>query len=170
MKDIVLTDILGRLQYGVIGKCTYPVNNETTDGKDVLFTHDYEIEGIRRVGAGFAGDRRWYEITFDGETYGINDDGINVIPYLRRKSKMTEEERSAYFKLVRIRRFKRYAGVGKTKYGNKPYNKTTWSFAFYDTPTSIDYLNSIFVDFRGLIKQGLALEAPKDMYIMIKND
>jgi hypothetical protein len=29
---------------------------------------------------------------------------------------------------------------------------------------SYDYLNSIHVDYRGLIEKGLALEAPEDMY------
>ena len=36
--------------------------------------------------------------------------------------------------------------------------------AVHDTPESLDYLNSIHVDYRGLIPKGLALEAPEGMY------
>ena len=32
----------------------------------------------------------------------------------------------------------------------------------------LDYLNSIHIDYRGLIEKGLALEAPDDMYTNIK--
>ena len=35
---------------------------------------------------------------------------------------------------------------------------------WYDTPNSIDYLNRIHVDYRGLIPMGLALEAKEGMY------
>lgn len=35
---------------------------------------------------------------------------------------------------------------------------------YYDTWESIDYLNSIHVDYRGLIPMGLADEAPEGMY------
>ena len=35
---------------------------------------------------------------------------------------------------------------------------------WYDTPNSIDYLNKIHVDFRGLIPKGLAERATEEMY------
>ena len=63
--------------------------------------------------------------------------------YLRPMSSMTEEEKK---KLGRIS----CEGNIEHKYG-----------IFY---RSQDYLNSIHVDYRGLIEKGLALEAPEDMY------
>lgn len=146
-KDILLKDLCARVPYGIICKCTYPVNNETTDGEDVLFTNDYEIEGIRRRGAGFMGDKRWYEITFDGETYDIDDDGIKVIPYLRPMSSMTEEEREIYHS---------HCEFDDGDYTGNPM--------WFDTIESFDYLTSIHIDCRGLIPMGLALEAPEEMY------
>lgn len=142
-KDLFLRDLCARLPYGIICKCTYPVNNETTDGEDVLFTNDYEIEGIRRVGAGFAGDRRWYEITFNGETYDINDDGIKVVPYLRPMSSMTEEEKQEYDALFY-----------KDEEGASICNNDVW----------FDFMNSHFLDYRGFIEKGIALEAPEWIY------
>lgn len=87
----------------------------------------------------------------DGIT--VEDDGINVWlengnypiehvkPYLRPMSSMTEEERN---KLASIQN------------ENLPYPAVKCSGA--------DYLNSIHVDYRGLIPMGLALEAPENMY------
>ena len=63
-----------------------------------------------------------------------------IKPYLRSMSSMTDEEKSQYnFYLTRIE----YA---------------------YDASLLIDWLNAHFLDYRGLIPKGLALEAPKDMY------
>lgn len=145
-KDLLLKDLCARLPYGIICKCTYPVNNETTDGEDVLFTNDYEIEGIRRAGAGFAGDRRWYEIRFDGETYDIDDDGIKVVPYLRPMSSMTEEEEKEYAEIV--------------------VKSQDCSYINNESATTIvnDWYLSKGFDVRGLIPKGLALEAPEGMY------
>lgn len=64
-------------------------------------------------------------------------------PYLRPMSSMTEEEKK---ELGRIS----CEGNIEHKYG-----------IFY---RSQDYLNSIHVDYRGLIEKGLALEAPEGMY------
>ena len=37
-------------------------------------------------------------------------------------------------------------------------------FLYFDNDASLDYLNSVHIDHRGLIPMGLALEAPEDMY------
>ena len=64
-----------------------------------------------------------------------------IKPYLRSFSSMTDEEKSQYnFYLTRIE-------------------------CAYDASLFIDWLNAHFLDYRGLIPKGLALEAPKDMYI-----
>ena len=63
-----------------------------------------------------------------------------IKPYLRPLSSMTEEEKSQYnFYLTRIE-------------------------CAYDASLIIDWLNAHFLDYRGFISKGLALEAPKDMY------
>ena len=68
-----------------------------------------------------------------------------IKPYLRPMSSMTEEEKM-------IQRSKmRYEGY----FVNHVY---------YHTLEEFDYLNSIHVDYRGLIEKGLALEAPEGMY------
>lgn len=87
----------------------------------------------------------------DGDTIST-DRGINyplrlVKPYLRPMSSMTEEEKENYFNL-------------RTKAWDVHIN----DYWYYDNFESYDYLNSIHVDYRGLIEKGLALEAPEGMY------
>ena len=61
-----------------------------------------------------------------------------VKPYLRPMSSMTEEERRKCYH----------------SYGD----------VMAERAMSSDYLNSIHVDYRGLIKKGIAIEAPEGMY------
>ena len=68
-----------------------------------------------------------------------------VKPYLRPMSSMTEEEIIDYHRSCICVQYDEYT-------------------IFYDTARSLDYLNSIHVDYRGLIEMGLALEAPEGMY------
>jgi hypothetical protein len=66
-------------------------------------------------------------------------------PYLRPMSSMTEEEKV-------IQRSKmRYEGYFV-------------NYIYFHTIEEFDYLNSIYVDYRGLIEKGLALKAPEGMY------
>lgn len=60
----------------------------------------------------------------------------NIKPYLRPMSSMTKEEKKEYNKLLCWRSPKKV----------------------------FDWLNAHHFDYRGLIKKGLALEAPKEMY------
>ena len=69
----------------------------------------------------------------------------NIKPYLRPMSSMTEEERKEYHKLCNI---DEEYGVG----GNPVI------IAIHDTPESLDYLNSIHIDYRGLIDESNAIE------------
>lgn len=82
------------------------------------------------------------DIDYD-EQFWINGlyDVDEVKPYLRSMSSMTEEER------------KKYHSYCDYYYGN-----------YFDTVESIDWLNVHHFDYRGLIKKGLALEAPEGMY------
>lgn len=74
--------------------------------------------------------------------YGRTD---NFKPYLRPMSSMTEEEEDEYQKCG----FDDIAEAGEIIV---PAHR-------------IDFLNAHYIDYRGLIEKGLALEAPKDMYI-----
>lgn len=60
-------------------------------------------------------------------------------PYLRPMSSMTEEEK-------------------------KKYKRLCINAAICNDYQQVDYLNSRYLDYRGLIPKGLALEAPEDMY------
>ena len=66
----------------------------------------------------------------------------NNKPYLRSMSSMTQEE--------------------KNKYEEISHN--SFDGTWFSTSEPFDYLNSIYVDYRGLIKKGLAIEAPNEMY------
>ena len=59
----------------------------------------------------------------------------NIVPYLRPMSSMTEDEKREHYRLK---------------------GHSDWQ--------AQDYLDSIHVDYRGLIWKGLALEAPEGMY------
>ena len=65
-------------------------------------------------------------------------DGLDIKPYLRSMSSMTDEEKEVFEDI-------KYKAVS-THY------------------SEIDWLNAHHFDYRGLIEKGLALEAPKDMY------
>lgn len=74
-------------------------------------------------------------------------------PYLRPMSSMTDDERKEYKDIVKN------------------------TIDFYDCPKSeeicffiipIDWLNSHYFDYRGLIEKGLAIEATEDMYKLTK--
>lgn len=76
-------------------------------------------------------------------------------PYLRPMASMTEKEREAF----RI--------IGGVLSHNT--ERDTYAIAAF-TPEAYDWLNSHHFDYRGLIRKGLALKAPEDMYkIKIKN-
>jgi len=66
-------------------------------------------------------------------------------------SSMTKEENKKYYDLCDI------AEVGYYEFG-----ELVSGFNNYDTVESIDYLNSIHVDYRGLIPKGLAIEVTEE--------
>ena len=89
------------------------------------------------------------ELLDDGTTSIIGNDGYNHIcdiehtkPYLRPMSSMTEDE------IDKFTSFDLEADI----------------YYYILNFEAIDYLNSIHVDYRGLIGKELALEAPEDMY------
>ena len=78
-----------------------------------------------------------------GRARSLEDYLDGLIPYLRQWSSMTNEERDELGIINRMY-------VSSHDYG-----------VFYQ---SQDFLNSIHLDYRGLIEKGLALEAPEGMY------
>ena len=96
--------------------------------------------------------------TIVGESGILYDvDMPNVKPYLRPMSSMTEDERLELVFILNVS----YTDVGK--YGIK--FMLEHGFLGYDEMSKLlDWLNSHHFDYRGLIKKGLALEAPEGMY------
>lgn len=87
------------------------------------------------------------EISLDDRTavfYSPDD----IIPYLRPMSSMTKEEINEFHKL----RFRHI------NYGSEPLQCVL-------SIDEIEWLNSHHFDYHNLIEKGLALVAPKDMYI-----
>lgn len=76
---------------------------------------------------------------FNTISYDVEYRGLR--PYLRPLSSMTEEEKTEYYKIV------------------------DGFLNFENAPRVVDWLNAHYFDYRGLIEQGLALEAPEGMYI-----
>lgn len=88
--------------------------------------------------------------TIFGNEYGINisatkrdyfdDSKVEIKPYLRTMASMTKEERKIYAKLL-------FADLGGV---------------YEDYYKALDYLNSIHVDYRGLIEKGFAIAVAKE--------
>ena len=134
-KTLRLIDLAGRLPYGVKCQFAWTYNDETTNGEDVI---EREDDTLREI------DMHTNDVRCD--YYDEWVDVSDCIPYLRPMLSMTEEELKNYrSKQTIIFDFK----------NNKLY---------VDNCYSLDYLNSIYVDYRGLIEKGLALKAPVDMY------
>lgn len=75
---------------------------------------------------------------------------INIKPYLRPMSSMTEEERKEWYRQSHV--------------DYDPEYKTDPTLSLDNCHLSIDWLNAHHFDYRGLIEKGLALEATEGMY------
>lgn len=108
---------------------------------------------------------------------GVNDedqacDIEDVRPYLRPMSSMTEEEYIEY-RTIQGRNCdygEATICVSKSLYSGLLYddNEPLKITVYYPNPVIQNWLNKKMFDFRGLIPMGLAIEAPKDMYV-VKN-
>lgn len=115
-KQLLLKDLCARLPYGVICKLS-------TKGADVSITEKLGLGGLEHF------------------IFGTMD----VLPYLRPMSSMTEEEKKEY--------------DSRRKHVCDEYNRYC-----FDTVESFDWLNAHHFDYRGLIERSLALVAPDNMY------
>lgn len=114
-KQLLFKDLCERVPYGIICKLS-------VKGADISITEKLDLGGLEHF------------------IFGTMD----VLPYLRPMSSMTEEEREEYrteCKKVLLMRYR----------VNSHYPVTDW-------------LNAHHLDYRGLIEKGLALEAPEGMY------
>ena len=117
-KQLLLKDLCARFPYGVI--CQLSNNNA-----DVSITEKLELGGLEHFISGT----------------------MDVKPYLRPMSSMTEEEE---LELITI-------GDIVLRYGERKHTSIL-------SLEQMDWLNSHHFDYRGLIEKGLALEAPEGMY------
>lgn len=123
-----------------------------TNEEKQLLLHDL----CARLPYGIAGLYTWkckksYNRELSGNLYDelcsswSSTEDSQFLPYLRPMSSMTGEELNEY------RSYCRYHNIKGT-------------VVYEDTYKSFDWLNKNGFDYRGLIKQGLALEAPEGMY------
>ena len=151
-KELLLKDLCGRLPYGVI-----------VDYKDDEYDfHYWKISTLHAPEYSQSGSLintdsdGWIEYN-EYKGCGMSSGSRPLLieknlPYLRSMSSMTEEEKKEYEKAC---------DLDMEILLNHPMDGTTPFPVLYN---SQDYLNSIQVDYRGLIPKGLAIEAPKDMY------
>jgi hypothetical protein len=115
-KQFLLKDLCSRLPHNVICKLS-------VKGADVSITEKLDFGGLEHF------------------MFGTMD----IKPYLRPMSSMTDDEKLDYIALGDIKR-----------YTNPQYA--------YLISEQLDYLNAHHFDYRGLIPMVLALEAPEGMY------
>ena len=132
-KELLLTDLSARLPYGV--KIHTSFMGHGSDEELIVINKNAML-----------GD---YESVVINPVEDDINDGYeleNVKPYLRPISDMTPEEYAKYY---------------DTQYHfiNDYDDHSTYS---YDTLATYDYLNSIHVDYRGLINKGLAIKVTKE--------
>ena len=178
-KELLSKDLCGRLSSEVKGR----VFAETSNGEfdimgDMIFNDepfDVVLDGIN-VGNGeirvtAIKDEEtcdFIDSVQDCEPYTIE----TFKPYLRPMSSMTEREKGDLWFLLSEGRTNieltpegRLTTIDDAKLGfNYPYVCPQGSSEY------IDWLNAHHFDYRGLIKKGLALEAPEGMYALYANE
>ena len=140
-KQLLLIDLCARLLYGV--KVQY-----LTEG-DKTYICNVDQVSIKSQCVGIA---ETGHIVFTWRTID------RIKPYLRPLSSMTEEE---------LNKLRNYTGLLYDTLQNGAYK--CLDFYLSEVPADVvikvfDWLNQHHFDYRGLIEQGLALEATKDMY------
>ena len=125
VNNIVLIDLCARLPYRV--------NVE----------HNGEVKSIARYDT-----RERFELT-DGTIASY----VNLKPYLRPMSSMTDGEQKELEKII----------DGILGYNAKNYFHSEDEYNWETLYNACDWLNAHHFDYRGLIEKGLALEAPEGM-------
>lgn len=134
-RQLLLKDLATRLPYGLYATVRDPEENDDFQ--------PFEVLGIKE-------DLVWVRNTMIGVDHF---DTIEVVkPYLRPMSSMMKEEKHELLK---------FGVVNLDKYNNAI---DVCCVGFENHAKAQDYLNSIHVDYRGMIEKGLAIEAPEGMY------
>jgi len=120
-KQLLLKDLCAKLPYGVKVKIGYqsPI-----------------VQIVETIGKNISGK---------DSVNGWDFDKVEIKPYLRPMSSMTEKEKCEYCDL-------QYKFLCSSQY------------PVTDAYDLFDWLNAHHFDYRGLIEKGLALEAPEGMY------
>ena len=139
-KELLLKDLCARLSYGVM---CYGVTMDMDEDDN------YISKGV----TGTLCEIHKYESKCCYGLVGLmNECNIETIkPYLRPMSSMTTEELMHYHDLC-----------ARSDVAHYEFSELGTEIEYNDTWESIDYLNSIHVDYRGLIPMGLAIEVTKE--------
>lgn len=144
-KQLLLKDLCARLPYGV-----KVMHSNTRIPKEILNIDSNGIITVIR------------KIEYNGGDIVFNPCGVETIkPYLRPMSSMTDEENAI---LNNISNKDRGYEEDEDGWVRCDSIHTKWGVWPDGCAKLLDYLNSIHVDYRGLIPMGLALEAPEGMY------
>lgn len=135
-KSLLLKDLCARLPYGVIVHIKLNHNIHCPEYDSLL--HGFML----RENVGIS--------QLDGYTKFINLNEDEVKPYLRPMSSMTKEERCELADLLHV--------------VDEPSDIQEIISLFLKSTGGFDWLNTHHFDYCGLIKMGLALEAPENMY------
>jgi hypothetical protein len=147
-KELLLQDLCTRLPYNLyirVEEFNVPKNEAITEG----FVGNY------------LKDNRCNDYDADDLLNELADDCISIKPYLRPMSSMTEEE---------IYEFQAILGPSiEVGHGFVDIlDSSIHAFSFLELQALFDWLNAHHFDYRGLIKKGLAIEAPEGMYNLEK--
>ena len=143
-KELLLKDLCERFPYGVI--CSGICN-------------DFDVNKDEYVNKRVVGPVT--QITINYVTVGITKEcEIDTVkPYLRPMSSMTVEE-AEKLEQIAIKTLGDFMFEAEED-GGAIYHFSKWKTI---SPEMFDYLNSIYIDYRGLIPMGLALPATEGMY------
>ena len=139
-KELLLIDLSARLFYGVKVCIKIPNHQEKIFEEQIG-----DLKELTRYGG--------YLVNSKGIDY--RSFNLDIKPYLRPMSSMTEEENKKRIQLGILRAINSNHEMIFDGFGNESVDTQL---------RALDWLNAHHFDYRGLIEKGLALEAPKDMY------
>lgn len=148
-KQLLIKDLCTRLPYGVLVKCS--------DTEGTLIYDGYRLHEISEDGSYLA-------LSAVDIPHGVSNldlEFCDIKPYLRPMSCMTEEEFKGLRSICPHSVFNNtipgwIVGIYGSDYGRISH--------IDEISKLIDWLNAHHFDYRGLIEEGLALEAPDGMY------